>query len=346
LIGLVGYGRDITEQKGAEAALQRQTEELRKLADAVAHSKLEAERVRDMLVEAAAVVSDGFALFDPDDRLILCNDAFSNAYGGPPAELQGLHFADLQRRPAFRAKLKLDDASFEAWLDERVALHRAATGKPNEWERDGRWHLVQERRTKDGSTVLSRADITYLKRVEADLRNLAARDALTGLSNRRDFVEQANRLFGDGYRRGRPAALVLFDIDHFKRINDTYGHPAGDDVLRQVARVCAGLLRPTDLFARWGGEEFIQMLSNRDMAGAARIAERLRQALAEMKVISGAACIELTASFGLAIDDGTSGSLDDLIERADRALYRAKQAGRNRIEIAAQEPRNAAAAWR
>ncbi len=343
LIGLVGHASDITEQKRQEAALQSQAEELRELSAMVIRTAQEAERLRDLLAEAAAAVSDGVALFDPQDRLVLCNDAFSAAYGAAPAGLLGRSFEELQRNPAFRARLRLDDAGFEAWLDKRLAAHRIATGTPEEWERDGQWGLVRERRAKDGSIVLSRADITHLKRVEQDLRQLAARDALTGLSSRRDFVAKGSRLFARGASFGRPAALLLFDLDHFKRINDSHGHPVGDQVLRQVAGVCSGLVRPTDLFARWGGEEFILLLDGEDTKAALRIAERLRRGIAAMTVRDGPAGIRLTASFGLAVGDGQSGSLDELIDRADHALYRAKRAGRNRVEVAAEQATDALA---
>lgn len=137
---------------------------------------------------------------------------------------------------------------------------------------------------------------------------------------------------------------MLFDIDHFKRINDTYGHSAGDEVLRQVARMCAGLMRPADLFARWGGEGFIHLLPTRDMNAALQIAEWLHRGIAGMTVRSGTARIRLIASFGLAVADGRSSSLDELVGRADRAMYRAKQTGRNRTEAAAAHPSGAVAA--
>jgi diguanylate cyclase (GGDEF)-like protein len=238
------------------------------------------------------------------------------------------------RLPGVRAGHSLDDAGFEAWLDLRTASHRAADGTPFEVQNHGTWLLFQERRTRDGSIMLSRTDITHLKNAQEDLRQLANRDPLTGLSNRRDFVEQASRRIA----AGEWATVVLFDIDHFKRINDTHGHPAGDDTLRQLARLCTGLLRPTDLFARWGGEEFILLLLSNEPSVTLQVVERLRGRIADMTVHSGGERIRVTASFGVASCAGSSCVLETLIEQADQAMYRAKRGGRNRIELAVPSP--------
>lgn len=334
LIGIIGHGRDITEQRNAEAELQRQTIELQRLGDLAAQARREAESGRDMLVEAASATSNGFALFDQDDRVAVCNEVFSSAFGSPAADLVGITFSELLRRPFFRAGIALDGYGFEAWLERRMAQHRAATGAPMEFELGGRWYLVRERRSNSGMIFLSRADITHLKTVEDKLRQLATRDELTGLPNRRDFVTQVARLCEGGFGGGHTATVILFDIDNFKRINDSHGHGIGDEVLRQVAQLCTRLLRPTDLVARWGGEEFIQLTSTHDAQAAWMIAERLRGAIADMVVPCGELQIRLTASFGVAQGDCRSEALDALIERADHALYCAKQAGRNRIELA------------
>jgi diguanylate cyclase (GGDEF)-like protein len=182
--------------------------------------------------------------------------------------------------------------------------------------------------------VLSRTDITHLKNAQEDLRQLANRDPLTGLSNRRDYVEQASRRI----QAGEGAAVVLFDIDHFKRINDTHGHLAGDATLYQLARMCAGLLRPTDLFAGWGGEEFILLLLSDEPSVPLQVVERLRGGIADLTVHHDRDRIRLTASFGVATCAGSSCALDTLIGRADAALYRAKRNGRNRIELAVPSP--------
>lgn len=159
-------------------------------------------------------------------------------------------------------------------------------------------------------------------------------DFLTGVLNRRAFFTQAAQQMGLSQRYGRGMAVVLFDIDHFKRINDTYGHQAGDVILRGVAQLVGGLLRKVDVLARYGGEEFIILLPEADLAQAGSAAEKLRAALehADFEIEDGRR-IKVSASFGVAaLGDGEG--LDELIKRADLALYRAKRIGRNRVERA------------
>ncbi|UIN23300.1 diguanylate cyclase [Herbaspirillum frisingense] len=159
-------------------------------------------------------------------------------------------------------------------------------------------------------------------------------DFLTGVLNRRAFFTQAGQQMGLSQRYGRGMAVVLFDIDHFKRINDTYGHQAGDVILRGVAQLVAGLLRKVDVLARYGGEEFVILLPEADLAQAGSVAEKLRAALehADFEIEDGRR-IKVSASFGVAaLCDGAG--LEELIRRADLALYRAKRIGRNRVEQA------------
>jgi diguanylate cyclase (GGDEF)-like protein len=159
-------------------------------------------------------------------------------------------------------------------------------------------------------------------------------DFLTGVLNRRAFFAQAAQQMGLSQRYGRGMAVVLFDIDHFKRINDTYGHQAGDVILRGVVQLVAGLLRKVDVLARYGGEEFIILLPEADLAQAGSAAEKLRAALehADFEIEDGRR-IKVSASFGAAAL-GNGEGLDELIKRADLALYRAKRIGRNRVEQA------------
>ena len=135
-------------------------------------------------------------------------------------------------------------------------------------------------------------------------------------------------------RYRRELAVILFDIDHFKRINDTYGHQAGDAILRGVAQTASGLLRKVDVLARYGGEEFIVLLPEADLVQSASVAEKLRQAL-ELRdfEVDGGMHIKVSASFGVAAICGEQG-LELLIRQADQALYRAKKLGRNRVELA------------
>ncbi|MBP6438847.1 MAG: GGDEF domain-containing protein [Thermomonas sp.] len=164
---------------------------------------------------------------------------------------------------------------------------------------------------------------TELEAANQRLEQLSRTDALTGLANRRCFVEAAA-----AHLRASPARLLMIDIDHFKRINDTHGHETGDAALRAVADALGQGLRSGELLARWGGEEFIALLEDADDASAR--AERMRAAVAATCVQSGDAALRLSASFGLA-RVARGGALDAAIARADEALYRAKREGRDRV---------------
>ena len=171
-----------------------------------------------------------------------------------------------------------------------------------------------------------------LRRALVRIRELATRDDLTGLPNRRAMAE---RLAAETARQARlqaPLALVLIDLDHFKRINDAHGHAAGDAVLRGFARRVESELRGVDVMARWGGEEFLLMLPGNDVPHAVQAVERLRARLRAQPFDEVAPGLAVTFSAGVTACLG-QGDIDSAIERADRAMYRAKQAGRDRTTI-------------
>lgn len=173
-----------------------------------------------------------------------------------------------------------------------------------------------------------------LEAARAALDRLARRDVLTDLFNRRYFHERYEVELRRAWRTASPLAVLMIDADHFKALNDSHGHQAGDDVLRQMALVCAGALRPYDLVARYGGEEFVVLLPGLQLEAACTVAERIRQAVAEMRSITVAGTeLRTTVSVGVACLDRSEGDVDSegpaLLQRADRAMYRAKAAGRN-----------------
>jgi diguanylate cyclase (GGDEF)-like protein len=170
---------------------------------------------------------------------------------------------------------------------------------------------------------------------EARYLRLAETDALTGLTNRRHFLELAARELARSRRYGSPMALVLVDLDHFKRVNDRYGHLAGDQVLTAAARALASGLREIDVIARHGGEEFAILLPETDLTGAREVAERSCRRLAETVTTVEGDEVRITASMGVASVTGGAATLDELLGRADRAMYGAKRAGRDRVEVAA-----------
>lgn len=172
-----------------------------------------------------------------------------------------------------------------------------------------------------------------LQAVNAQLQQLSSTDRLTGLYNRGHWEESLKVAFARHQRYGNATSLVMFDIDHFKRVNDTYGHPAGDQVIEQVARLVREHVRDSDVAGRYGGEEFAVMLSDTDKVGAHFFAERLRQAVEALEVLHDGHRIRFTISLGVADLSSSSTSHADLIARADQALYVSKSAGRNRVTV-------------
>jgi len=170
-------------------------------------------------------------------------------------------------------------------------------------------------------------------RLFSEVQLLASTDSLTGLHNRRHFIEMSKREFGRARRYQRPLTAIMMDIDHFKQVNDTYGHAVGDQALQIVAERLRKTVRDIDILGRYGGEEFAALLLETDLDEARIVAERLRQCAAEPPINIEGSTLTITISVGVAsLDKGYTG-LDTLLVRADQALYIAKQAGRNRVSV-------------
>ena len=167
-------------------------------------------------------------------------------------------------------------------------------------------------------------------------RELASRDELTGLINRRTMVERMGEEHRRSLRNGRPLLLALLDIDHFKRVNDTYGHATGDQTLKKFAQVVSATARGTDVLARWGGEEFVLMATDTQSQYAFELLERIRQAVASTVIAHDAGALRITVSSGLA-QQLPGETVEHTLERADKALYTAKLLGRNRVAMAPTE---------
>lgn len=176
-------------------------------------------------------------------------------------------------------------------------------------------------------------DITDRREEIENLHKNTSCDHLTGLVNRRMFFEAAEIELGRWKRRPRPIAIVMFDADHFKRVNDTHGHPAGDAVLRNLAATLKATFRDCDVVARIGGEEFAVLLPSTGAVGALAVANRFLQAVAAQRVQVDGAEIRYTVSGGIACMDETVADLGALMKRADKALYAAKAAGRNQVAV-------------
>ncbi len=170
-------------------------------------------------------------------------------------------------------------------------------------------------------------------RLYSEVQELASTDSLTGLHNRRYFMELAKREFGRARRYQHPLTAIMMDIDHFKQVNDTYGHAVGDQAIKIVAERCRKTVRDIDILGRYGGDEFTAILLETDMNGARIVAERLRRCIVEPPINVGGDNLVVTISVGVAILDKTCTALDTLLVRADQALYIAKQAGRNQMSM-------------
>ena len=239
-----------------------------------------------------------------------------------------LHPADVD---AVKRSIATSARTMEIWQQEYRVCHP-----------DGvvRWVLghAKPEREADGSVLWHGyiTDITARKEAEEVLHQLATTDTLTGLQNRRSFYERANAELARTRRHPTlGGALVMVDLDHFKRINDTFGHAVGDRVLQHVAQVIQDALRAEDFAGRLGGEEFAVFLAHASESDALQFAERLRGRIAATPVILPTGPITLTASFGCSALENGDPAIDTVLARADHALYRAKSGGRNRVEASA-----------
>lgn len=171
-------------------------------------------------------------------------------------------------------------------------------------------------------------------RLYAEVQQLAVIDELTGIYNRRGMLQFGEREFTRSARFQRPLSIIMVDLDHFKTVNDSLGHAAGDHVLQQVADCLQAKARSVDILARYGGEKLLLLLPEADLATAVHVAERLRRNLEEASISVGGETVRVTASFGVAALAADTPSLASLIAKADTAVYLAKRAGRNRVATA------------
>jgi diguanylate cyclase (GGDEF)-like protein len=173
---------------------------------------------------------------------------------------------------------------------------------------------------------------TQLSDMDRSLYLATRIDPMTGLANRRDIMEKMERELSRSERHGRTFSLLVVDLDNFKQLNEKYGYNDGDDVLVEVARVLMGCVRNEDVCARWGGEEFLFLLAETNGDGALILARKILESLAMTEFKAARPVIRITASIGVC-EHRTGTSVYDCLSRADQALRRAKQAGKNRIEV-------------
>lgn len=322
--------------------------EQKALADAARDA---AERATTRLVDAIEALPDGFAVFDGEDRLILCNQRYREIYrDSAPALVLGTRFEAILRYGLARGQYPQAVGREKEWIAERLYRHRHQ-GPPILQELAGNhWLRIDERLTRDGGVAGVRTDVTELVRREQELQRLNSQldkanvqlevlsdtDSLTGVGNRRKFDRRLAEEWLRLVRMGHPLAMVLIDVDHFKRFNDRHGHQAGDDALRRVAALLRGSApRAMDLVARYGGEEFVLLLPATDADGAMLVAQRCLAAVdaAAIEHADSTVAAHLTISIGVAVAQPGpgAGNAQQLIRAADAAMYGAKNDGRHRI---------------
>ncbi|HJW80781.1 MAG TPA: diguanylate cyclase [Acidiferrobacterales bacterium] len=295
-----------------------------------------AQSTNDVIVVTAAA-----PLGPPGPIIVYVNPAFTALTGydadevigrstrllhGPntdPQTVAAVRAAMEAQRPVRVELLHYSRDGEEFWIDTNIVPLRDAHGRVTHFATIGR-------------------DLSATRQLQEELRLMASTDPLTGLLNRRRFLEQAESEFLRSQRYRHELAVVMLDVDYFKAINDTHGHFAGDQALIALSRAAENLLRGTDIIGRWGGEEFVILMPETPLAGAAILAERLREVLARLAIDTTAGTLHFTISAGVAARGGPDADITDILQRADTALYAAKQHGRNRIQVSAAEGSRAA----
>lgn len=323
---------------------------------------VDAERARATAVLANAVeaMSDGFALWDGEDRLVACNQRYRELFSiTAPYLVPGARFEDVMRAGAAAARAPLSGPASEEEVAERARWHRPDHSPVERRLMDGRWVLMTDRHTADGGVVALRTDITALKAVQAELaeanwrataaadeaqrqnmalieregriRFLAHHDDLTGLPNRVVFRERMGKALYQAAELGEKMALLYLDLDRFKDVNDTLGHPVGDSLLRTVASRLTSCVPATDRVARLSGDEFaVISIGQQQPEAAAQLAERIIALLGAPYSALGHT-ISISVSVGIAVAEVAWTDADTLLKQADLALYRAKAWGRGTL---------------
>lgn len=316
---IVGANFNITPWRAAERELERTLER--------EHGQL--QRTQAFIQQLIDLIPDPVYLKNGDSRFLMVNEALARERGRKKEDIVGLTAFDLapDRETAETSAQEDRDVINGAEITKEQRARQPLTGEDC-------YRVVIKRRCVDvsGQPIVFGLHhyITRWKVAELEFRHLAQQDSLTGLANRRFFTEEAQLALLQSEATPAPLALAMLDLDHFKRVNDEYGHPTGDEVLNEVVRRSLLCLRRSDLMGRWGGEEFIILLPQSDLEQASMIAERLRASIANTPILANQIPLNITISCG--VSQYQSGEdLDSLIHRADRALYKAKWAGRNRV---------------
>lgn len=291
--------------------------------------------VRNQFIDLVESVPAGIVLVDGDGLGTVINQRAAELLGHKPGRHRAVDLVAPMR--ALRQRCDNHEALEQAYAAQVGNLNFATTLHWVMGERTFEVDTHPVRGDGEQGRIWLFTDITADLLMAAELRRLASSDPLTGVPNRRHFEERSAQIIAAREATGRSVAVLMLDVDHFKKINDTHGHPIGDEVLKVVARRCREALRERDLFARFGGEEFIALLAAPTADEVPATAERLRNAISGAPVHVGGLRIDVTVSVGGAMGEALPGSdarlLEQLVARADEALYQAKADGRNRVQM-------------
>jgi diguanylate cyclase (GGDEF)-like protein len=312
---------DITEREEMNARLKMQFE--------LGKEHEENLRIRNLQFDTAINnMSQGLCFFDPSHRLIVCNDRYLELYDLPPDRVgPGTLLAEI-------VDMRFEAGSFPAMSRDEYLHWRTKVAVSNEPTdsivelKNGRTFKIRHRPMPDGGWVATHEDITEQRRSEVKIEYMAHHDALTDLANRVLLNERLEQALGRRIHREEMVAVHHLDLDQFKAVNDTFGHPAGDKLLKIVAERLRGLVRETDTIARMGGDEFVIVQAPiKNPADATTLAQRIIALISEPFDIDGHQAV-IGASIGIAVGPGDGLRPDRLLRNADLALYRAKGDGR------------------
>ncbi|WP_305856750.1 diguanylate cyclase [Balneatrix alpica] len=280
----------------------------------------------------------GILQLDEQGNILEANPAFSQMLGYHPRALHGWLWTDLVHPDEQEATLRTFNA-----LQERITPKLSHQQRFQHSQGQIIWAQVSISPIEIGDSELSFVamveNINERIQLQQQLQELAHRDPLTGLHNRRALEDFAKREQAWGKRHGQPICIMIADLDHFKKVNDTYGHGVGDIVLQHFADICRDTMRDTDIVGRWGGEEFVMLLPHTDLKKALMVADRLRQAVGRHVTQTDEHQLKVTVSIGLSQWHTAQEELVTALERADAALYNAKRNGRNRVECDYHAPK-------
>lgn len=293
-------------------------------------------RVADLCHQITLRTEEGVVIIDRNSEIVFFNEGAEKVFGYTANEIIGQKLDTLlpERFHIQHDMMVHEFAGSESRGKSSEERHRNIYGRRKTGEEFAASAAIFDLSRGDQKYYAAVVrDISKSRKTEEELLRLAATDPLTGAFNRREFTAIAEREALRANRYHHPLSVLMLDLDHFKRLNDTYGHGAGDKALQRFTMICTNALRNVDVFGRWGGEEFVALLPETDIQGATVIAERLRKLTADNLLTYNDHKINFTASIGIAeFKDGET-SIDGVLGRADNAVYDAKKAGRDRISV-------------